>query len=221
MNTPATETPAAHAQKMDGIYHWQRHFYDVTRKYFLLGRDRLIESMPIQPGQHVLEAGCGTARNLILLARKHPQAHFYGLDASNEMLATAAKNIERAGLSSRITLKYCLAEELDAQRTFGLSEKFDAIFFSYSLSMIPTWKESLAAAQANLKTGGAVHIVDFWDQKKLPSAFRFLLVRWLALFHVQHRPELIEHLQHLDASKQSQLALTPLYRRYALLARLS
>ncbi|RUV53463.1 SAM-dependent methyltransferase, partial [Mesorhizobium sp. M5C.F.Ca.IN.020.14.1.1] len=36
------EPPARHAELMDGVYRWQRHIYDLTRKYYLLGRDRLI-----------------------------------------------------------------------------------------------------------------------------------------------------------------------------------
>ena len=49
-------------EDMDRMYRLQRYFYDATRKYYLLGRDRLLNEMDIQPGQHVLEAGCGTAR---------------------------------------------------------------------------------------------------------------------------------------------------------------
>jgi hypothetical protein len=45
-------------------------------------------------------------------------------------IATAAKNIERAKLSERISLKCCLAEELDFNQTFGVNEPFDAAFFS-------------------------------------------------------------------------------------------
>ena len=36
---------ANHAALMDGVYRWQRHVYDVTRKYYLLGRDRMIEGL--------------------------------------------------------------------------------------------------------------------------------------------------------------------------------
>lgn len=210
--------PAGHAEKMDRIYKLQRHFYDVTRKYFLLGRDVLIERMDIRPGMNVLEIGCGTARNLIALARKHPQAHFFGLDASREMLEYAQKKIDAAKLTDRIVLKYCLAEELDAQRTFGLNAPFDAMFFSYSLSMIPTWRESLNAAFKNLAAGGTVYSVDFWDQKELPAAFRWLLVRWLALFHVEHRPELLVFMRELEQLGVCSLELSPLYRRYAYIA---
>ena len=53
---------------MDRMYRMQRYFYDVTRKYYLLGRDQLLEQMEVRAGEHVLEIGCGTARNLIALA---------------------------------------------------------------------------------------------------------------------------------------------------------
>ena len=74
------------AQQMDGIYKYQRYIYDLTRKYFLLGRDRLLDDMKPEPGHVVLEVGCGTGRNLIQAARRYPEAKFYGFDISNEML---------------------------------------------------------------------------------------------------------------------------------------
>ncbi|TIV74063.1 MAG: SAM-dependent methyltransferase, partial [Mesorhizobium sp.] len=42
-----TELPASHAELMDGVYRWQRHIYDLTRKYYLLGRDRLIDGLDV------------------------------------------------------------------------------------------------------------------------------------------------------------------------------
>ena len=36
-------------EKMDRIYRVQRHFYDLTRKYYLLGRDRLIRGAGVRP----------------------------------------------------------------------------------------------------------------------------------------------------------------------------
>ncbi|NOT46792.1 MAG: methyltransferase type 12, partial [Acidobacteria bacterium] len=65
-------------ENMDRMYRLQRYFYDITRKYYLLGRDQLLKQMDVQPGEHVLEVGCGTARNLIVLSRHQPQAHLYG-----------------------------------------------------------------------------------------------------------------------------------------------
>jgi S-adenosylmethionine-diacylgycerolhomoserine-N-methlytransferase len=38
---------------MDSIYRRQRHIYDATRKYYLFGRDTLIDRMGCTPGQSV------------------------------------------------------------------------------------------------------------------------------------------------------------------------
>ena len=90
------------ASLMDRMYRYQRHIYDASRKFYLLGRDRLIEELGPPEGGHVLEIGCGTGRNLVKAARAYPSIHCYGLDVSAEMLATAERSIARAGLSGRI-----------------------------------------------------------------------------------------------------------------------
>jgi S-adenosylmethionine-diacylgycerolhomoserine-N-methlytransferase len=208
----------ATTEEMDRMYRLQRYFYDATRKFYLLGRDRLLRDLALEPGARVLEIGCGTARNLIVLARRRRDVACYGLDASNEMLGTAARNVRRAGLESRITLRACYAEELDHARTFGLAAPFDAAFFSYSLSMIPTWPQAIAAALANLKPNGTLYVVDFWDQGGWPRWFRALLKTWLDLFHVVHRPELLEHLRELQGRGVGRLTLDSVAGRYAYLA---
>jgi S-adenosylmethionine-diacylgycerolhomoserine-N-methlytransferase len=206
-------------EEMDRMYRLQRFIYDASRKYYLLGRDRLLREMELRPGDRVLEIGCGTARNLIVLARQRPDVIGYGLDASNEMLATAAGKVRRRGLESRIVLRACYAEELDHARTFALAEPFDAAFFSYSLSMIPTWPQAITAALANLKPHATLYVVDFWDQGGWPRWFRALLKTWLDLFHVVHRPELLEHLRKLEARGVGRLTLEPVAGRYAYLAK--
>jgi S-adenosylmethionine-diacylgycerolhomoserine-N-methlytransferase len=205
---------------MDRMYRLQRHFYDATRKYYLLGRDTLLKRMNVQPGQRVLEVACGTARNLIKLHYMQPDAELFGLDASSEMLKTAELKLVRRELDG-IHLKECLAEELDYKKTFGIEQPFDAIFFSYGLSMIPTWPAAIEAALANLKPGGKMYIVDFWDQADLPRWFRAMLVRWLDLFHVHFRPELMEHLKKLHEQGRFELEIEPVARRYAYIATLS
>jgi len=208
----------ATTEEMDEMYRWTRYVYDFTRKYYLLGRDRLLEHMELQPGDRVLEIGCGTARNLIRLAKARPDIRCFGLDVSTEMLATAAAHVKSRRLEERIILKHGLAEELDYAKTFELNAPFDAAFFSYSLSMIPTWPQAIDAALANVKRGAAFHVVDFWDQGDWPGWFRLVLKRWLDLFHVQHRPELLDYLRGLDEKGVGTLTLQSVAGRYAYLA---
>jgi len=208
----------ATTEEMDKMYRWTRHVYDFSRKYYLLGRDRLLREMELQPDDRVIEIGCGTARNLIKLARMRRDVRCYGLDVSTEMLATAAKKVKARRLQDRITLTHCFAEQLDYAKTFSLDAPFDAVFFSYSLSMIPPFREAIDAALRSLKRGGVMYVVDFWDQGKWPGPFRAGLKRWLDLFHVHFRPELLEYLQELDAKGVGSLTVKPVAGRYAYIA---
>jgi SAM-dependent methyltransferase len=119
---------------MDAIYRWQRPIYDATRKYYLLGRDRLVRELDPPAGGTVLELGCGTARNLILAARRHPQARFLGIDISSQMLGEAERSVARAGLADRIQLARADASDFDLQALFG-QPAVERVFLSYALSM--------------------------------------------------------------------------------------
>ncbi len=197
---------------MDSIYRRQRHFYDFTRKYYLLGRDRLIAELRPPEGGIVLEIGCGTGRNLIKAAKRYPHALFYGLDISAEMLMTARAEIRRAGLEDRVKVAQADAADFDADILFHRS-KFDRVFFSYSLSMIPDWEGALAQGYAVTAEGGRLVVVDFGEQKRLPHWFQRLLTWWLTLFHVAPRAELETALERFG-----QAELKPLYGDYARLA---
>jgi S-adenosylmethionine-diacylgycerolhomoserine-N-methlytransferase len=179
---------------MDSVYRRQRHFYNLTRRYYLIGRDRLIRGLALQPGQSLVEVGCGTARNLIAIAQRYPQARLFGLDASAAMLETARDHVARAGLSDRIVLIHGYAEALEPQ-LFGGTEGFNAVIFSYSLSMIPDWRCALSAANAALVPGGRTHIVDFGDLRGLGRIGSAALRLWLRHFHVEPRAEILHALE--------------------------
>lgn len=202
-----------HARLMDKVYRRQRHFYDFTRRYYLFGRDRMIRSLALADNARLIEIGCGTARNLIKIARRYPRAELFGLDASSEMLKTAARNVARAGLGERIRLAQGYAEAL-SPALFGETTGFDVALFSYSLSMIPDWRQALASAGASLSAGGTIRVVDFGDLKGLPRAAEQLLRRWLGLFHVEPRGDLLTAFGHIRG-KDGDLILLP--GRYAFL----
>ena len=202
---------------MNRVYRGQRLIYDVTRRYYLFGRDRAIRELALAPGTRLVEVGCGTARNLVHIARRYPDVRLFGLDASTEMLRSAHRAVSRAGLSDRVSLTHGYGELLSPS-LFSESEPFDAILFSYSLSMIPDWEGALDAARKALATNGRIHIVDFGDFTGLGRWAERAMRSWLTRFHVTPRVDLLARLEQgspLDAT----LHLLP--GRYAFMASLS
>ena len=208
----AAPFPEAHAGLMDRVYRRQRYVYDFTRKYYLFGRDRLIAGLALEPHTDLVEIGCGTARNLIAIARAYPQTQLYGLDASAAMLETARAAVRRAGLEHRITLAQGLAEQLSPAQ-FGAAH-FENVLFSYSLSMIPDWRAALAAGYAALSPQGRMHVVDFGDLTGLGRLPERAMRAWLNLFHVTPRVEFLAALEKAPASSGK---LILLFGRYAFL----
>lgn len=214
MSSTDEVTGASAALAMDRIYRNQRHIYDATRRYFLLGRDDLIRALAAPDGGGVLEIGCGTGRNLIAAARLYPTARLYGLDISPAMLRTAGTKIAAAGLDGRIMLAQGDAAGFDAEALFG-RRSFDRVFFSYSLSMIPPWREALTQAYTlAAPDGGRLLTVDFGGQEGLPAWFRAGLRNWLSRFHVEPRGDLAATLGAL-AGDEGGLTFRRLYRDYA------
>lgn len=170
-----------HAALMDEVYRGQRHIYDFTRKYYLFGRDTLIEGLAAAPGMRVLEVACGTGRNLAKIGRAWPGVRLFGLDISSEMLKSA-----RAALGSEARLGEGDACAFDPQALLG-EPAFERIVLSYSLSMIPDWQGALDHAAGLLAPEGELHVVDFGDLSGLPGPLQTLLRAWLAKFHVEPR----------------------------------
>jgi S-adenosylmethionine-diacylgycerolhomoserine-N-methlytransferase len=173
-----------HAALMDEVYRGQRHIYDFTRKYYLFGRDTLIEGLAAKPGMRVLEVACGTGRNLAKIGKAWPGVRLFGLDISAEMLKSA-----RAAVGAEAQLGEGDACSFDAAALLGEAQ-FDRIVLSYSLSMIPDWEGALSHAASLLAPGGELHVVDFGDLAGLPRPLARMLRAWLAKFHVAPRTEM-------------------------------
>jgi S-adenosylmethionine-diacylgycerolhomoserine-N-methlytransferase len=205
------------AELMDRMYQRQRHIYDASRKFYLLGRDEAIRRLRPGPGASVLEIGCGTGRNLVKLARAYPDARLFGLDVSRQMLASAGAALARAGLSARVALAQGDATAFDPEVLFDEGQ-FDRVLVSYALSMIPRWRKALARALDVLAPGGALQVVDFGDGAGLPGPFRAGLRRWLAAFDVTPRDDLGSALDALSVERGLTCRIETRFLGYAVLA---
>ena len=217
MNAQIESLPG-HGEAMDRMYRFQRHIYDASRRYYLLGRDRLLDQLAPPPGGSILEIGCGTGRNLIGAARRYPDAKLFGIDISQEMLKTALSTMSRIKIDQRVRVACADATSFDPLPSLG-QRRFDRIYFSYTLSMVPEWQAALHHAFRLLTEEGELHIVDFGQCEALPRGFRNGLFRWLDLFHVSPRAELRNELARLAKASGATIHFDAPYRGYAWLAR--
>lgn len=131
--------------------------YDVVsleRFVYRPGRQAAVEALGLRAGDRVLDVGCGTGLNLpLLVAAKVGQV--VGVDASTPMLRQARRRVEAQGWSNVELV------EGDAAALGRLVEgPFDAVLFTYSLSVVGDWCAAWEQAWALLRPGGRISVVD-------------------------------------------------------------
>ena len=71
---------------------------------------------PIEPGETVLDIGCGAGMDLLLAARRaSPSGHAIGVDMTPSMLELAKRGALKAGLWQSIEVRRGMAEELPVE----------------------------------------------------------------------------------------------------------
>jgi S-adenosylmethionine-diacylgycerolhomoserine-N-methlytransferase len=169
-----------HSTFLNEYYGISRHFYDLTRKYYLFGRDAVLDTLGTESFASLLEIGPGTGRNLQILHKKRPNLKLGGIEASRAMLEVAELRCPFASFHEGF------AEDAPIESVLGRAP--DRILFSYCLSMVQEPVIALDAAIRGLAPGGSVVIVDFGDFSKLPGWFAQFMNKWLEMFHVHPVP---------------------------------
>lgn len=105
--------------------------YDAAFTDHVLGRwlrDRVHERLAcaFAPGSHVLEVGCGTGEDAVLLARRGVRVT--ATDASRAMLAAARAKVARAGVGDLVSLAQL---DLDAPGGAAAHGLFDGAFSNF------------------------------------------------------------------------------------------
>ena len=145
---------SSQAARLQQFYAPQAAHYDSFRERLLPGRRDLMERLRFMPGEHVVELGAGTGRNLDFYAARIPSLRSVTLvDLCPALLAQARK---RAAQWSNVEVIEIEADDYRAPTPI------DCIYFSYSLTMMPTWSSVLPHALRLLRPGGRIGVVDFY-----------------------------------------------------------
>jgi len=134
-------------------------FFDFIQKYIVRDvryKSLLIEQANIQPGQTVLDLGCGTGTLAIMAKEAQPRADVTGLDADPKMLEMA---VEKSA-----------AQNIEVKFDVGFTDKlpypdasFDRVMSSIMIHHLKTPEKEATAREVFrvLKSGGELHIIDF------------------------------------------------------------
>lgn len=175
-DTVEDEDFQAHREFLNRYYKWTKPVYDLTRKYYLLGRDRVLRELAREDWATLVEIGPGTGRNLLKLRAAKPDATLGGVEPCDEMLEFAQRRLPGARFA------HGFAETADYEALLG--QPIDRVLFSYSLSMIGDQGAALDRAYEALAPGGQIVVVDFADLSGLPGLAGRGLRKWLETFHV-------------------------------------
>ena len=131
------DTPTGHELNADQIAYWngpagQRWADRQAAQDILLGpvADILIDRAKPQPGERVIDVGCGSGATTIAFARKvAPSGHVFGVDISAPMLARA-----RASAPKELPVDFALADAtvypFDPASFDLLASRFGVMFFA-------------------------------------------------------------------------------------------
>ena len=149
----------------------------------------------IQPGQRILDAGCGVGGSAIWLAQEY-DVEVVGISIVHSQLMRARRYAQERGVADRVT--FC---QQDFTRTAFRDASFDVVWALESLVHAPDMRPFLAEARRLLRPNGRLGISEgMRTSRHLPAADEALLRRWLAGWAV---PDLLTSDEWLQFTKQA------------------
>ena len=142
----------------------------MTRVWYKAVLDRL------PGGARILDVGIGTATALVkpenkeILERKNIVV--VGIDYEKDYIDRAGERVAQAGLADRVKLNCTSIYNPKLRSLFQGASRFDAIYFSGSLTLLPDPAAALKATCAMLTDNGLIYVTQTFQNKKSPIAER-------------------------------------------------
>jgi len=136
-------------------------------------KGRLVDLAQIQPGDRVLDVGCGTGTLAMLIQRRQPNAEVHGVDGDPKILEIARTKVAQAGAS--IAFERAMAWELPYP-----DGTFDRVVSSLVFHHLLTDNKRRAAREILrvLRPGGTLILADFGPPRSLPGKAIAWSLRW-------------------------------------------
>lgn len=132
-----------------------------------LWRKRVVRIVRRLGAKRIMDMATGTGDLAIAMAKHIEGSTIYGADFSSEMLAVAKQKIEQLGLSERISLTECNAEDIPLE-----DGEVDAATVAFGVRNFEHQKEALTEMKRTIRKGGHLIVLEF-------SNPRCALVRWV------------------------------------------
>lgn len=143
-------------------YRLSARFYDLIsaeRPVYRAGRMAAIDLLALRAGHRVLDIGCGTGLNFPHLQRRiGPTGSITAVDASPQMLRQAQRRADSAGWSN---VRLIGADATTMQPpALQAGVGFDAVIATYTLSLMPHWRQAIALMMGVARPGARIAVVD-------------------------------------------------------------
>lgn len=159
------------------LYQKRADWYNVSANaYYILGlrefayRKKAVCALELNPGDTVIELGCGTGLNFGLLHRQiGPQGRIVGVDLTEKMLEKARQRIQRNKWSNMSLVQSDAA-------LYEFPKRVNGVISTFALTLVPEYDAVIRRAAKALAPGGRLVVLDF----KMPTGWPMWLVRTFA-----------------------------------------